>query len=92
MIKSETKQVRAIRDGYTVRGLSPQIQDRALVLLTQLDTATCIEDLRHPPSNRLHKLKGKLKKYSSLSINSQWRIVFRWDQGDAHEVEITDYH
>ncbi|MEE4299265.1 MAG: type II toxin-antitoxin system RelE/ParE family toxin [Pseudomonadales bacterium] len=92
MIKSETKQVRAIRDGYTVQKLPPQIQDRARTLLAQLDSATSIADLKHPPSNRLHKLSGKLKGLRSLSIDKQWRIVFRWDRGDAYEVEITDYH
>lgn len=91
MIKSETRQVRAIRDGYTVRQLPPEIQERAQVLLAQLDSATCLDDLRLPPSNRLHKLRGKLKAYHSLSIDRQWRIVFRWSDG-AHEVGITDYH
>lgn len=92
MIKSETRQVRAIRDGATVRKLPPEIQDRARTLLAQLDNATQLEDLKHPPGNRLHKLTGRMKHLRALSIDTQWRIVFRWERGDAYEVEIIDYH
>jgi proteic killer suppression protein len=45
-----------------------------------------------PPSNRLEKLKGKLKEFYSIRVNSQWRIIFKWNNGNAELVEIIDYH
>jgi proteic killer suppression protein len=45
-----------------------------------------------PPSNRLEKLKGNLKEFYSIRINNQWRIIFKWNNGNATEVEIVDYH
>ncbi|MGN6639214.1 MAG: type II toxin-antitoxin system RelE/ParE family toxin [Mucilaginibacter sp.] len=45
-----------------------------------------------PPSNKLEKLKGDLKEYYSIRINNQWRIIFKWSEGNASEVEIIDYH
>ena len=51
-----------------------------------------IADLRVPPANRLEKLAGKLKDFHSIRINDQWRIVFKWQSGNAYEVEIVDYH
>ena len=49
-------------------------------------------DLTIPPSNKLEKLKGRLKEYYSIRINDQWRIIFKWDNGNASDVEIVDYH
>ena len=60
--------------------------------LTVIDAASRLEDLTVPPSNRLEKLQGDLKEFYSIRINRQWRIVFRWDAGDAHAVRIVDYH
>lgn len=60
--------------------------------LTQLNEATSIEDLRFPPSNRLEALKGGRKGQWSVRINDQWRICFRFADGDAFDVDITDYH
>lgn len=57
-----------------------------------LDAATTLQDLRVPPANRLEKLKGDRAGQYSIRINSQWRICFVWRSGDAHEVEIVDYH
>jgi proteic killer suppression protein len=57
-----------------------------------LDAAEAIKDLRIPPGNRLEKLSGRRKKQHSIRINEQWRICFEWKQGDAHNVEIVDYH
>ena len=54
--------------------------------------ATELKDLESPPGNRLEKLKGDLQAYHSIRINDRWRIIFQWDKGKAHEVEITDYH
>lgn len=60
--------------------------------LTQLDAATRIDDLRLPPSNHLEALKGDRKGQWSIRVNTQWRICFRFDEGDAFDVEIVDCH
>ena len=60
--------------------------------LVQLDAADRLDDLRIPPGNRLEALKGDRKGQHSIRVNDQWRVCFRWDDGDAHEVEIVDYH
>jgi proteic killer suppression protein len=65
---------------------------RAKRKLAALHAAARLEDLRVPPSNRLEKLKGDLKEFHSIRINDQWRVVFRWTDGHAHEVTIVDYH
>jgi len=60
--------------------------------LDYLNAAIGLEDLRIPPSNRLHALKGDLAGYYSISVNMQWRIVFIWRNGHAHNVKMIDYH
>jgi proteic killer suppression protein len=60
--------------------------------LAMLDAAEQLSDLRIPPGNRLEKLAGDRAGEHSLRINDQWRICFRWREGNAHDVEITDYH
>ncbi len=60
--------------------------------LRMLNNSQNISDLRIPPSNRLEKLKGNLKDFHSIRINDQWRIIFIWEEGNALEVEIMDYH
>jgi proteic killer suppression protein len=60
--------------------------------LRQLDAAANVEDLRNPPGNRLEALKGDREGQMSIRINDQWRICFRWAEGDASDVEIVDYH
>ena len=74
------------------RRLPPEIRARAAMRLTQLDAATTINDLRMPPSNRLEALKHDRKGQWSIRINDQWRVCFRFERGDAFEVEIADYH
>ena len=69
-------------------GLHPKIQR----LFDQINAVSQVEILRIPPSNHLEKLKGDLKDYWSLRINRQWRIIFKWQNGDALDVEIIDYH
>lgn len=68
------------------------LHDKARRLLDQINAITDIKTLRIPPSNRLEKLTGNLKGYWSLRLNKQWRIVFKWENNDAHDVNITDYH
>ena len=60
--------------------------------LELLNAATRLEDLAVPPGNRLEKLKGDLQAFHSIRINDQWRVIFRWVEGHAHEVAIADYH
>jgi Plasmid maintenance system killer protein len=74
------------------RQFSPELHSKAQRLLDQLNAITVVETLRIPPSNRLEKLKGNLAGYFSLRINKQWRIIFRWHQFDAYQVDIVDYH
>ncbi|MEK6784669.1 MAG: type II toxin-antitoxin system RelE/ParE family toxin [Nitrospirota bacterium] len=66
-----------------------RIARRKLLLLHR---AKSLDDLRVPPGNRLEALRGNRKGQYSIRINEQWRICFLWDQGDAHDVEIVDYH
>ncbi|MFI5294626.1 MAG: type II toxin-antitoxin system RelE/ParE family toxin [Thermodesulfovibrionales bacterium] len=72
--------------------LPPDIVKRALRRLEYIDLAASVDDLRVPPSNRFHALKGDRKGQFSISINDQWRICFGFIDGDAYDVEITDYH
>jgi proteic killer suppression protein len=72
--------------------LPPELQRVALRKLRILDAATSLDDLRIPPANRLEKLAGDRRGQHSIRINDQWRICFRWSNGDAEEVEIVDYH
>lgn len=74
------------------RHLPREILKRASRRLQQLNAATKIEDLRLPPSNSLERLKGKLKGRWSIRISDQWRVCFRFEAGDAFDVEIMDYH
>lgn len=68
------------------------VQQRARRKLLMLDSATTVMDLMIPPSNRLEKLKGNRKETYSIRINNQWRICFRFENGEASGVEIVDYH
>lgn len=72
--------------------LPTEIQQRALIKLAMLNQSVDLNDLRIPPSNRLEALKEDRKGKFSIRINQQWRICFRWENGDAHEVVIEDYH
>ncbi len=74
------------------RKLPRDIQRVALRKLRMLNNARSIHDLRSPPGNRLEKLKGAREGQYSIRVNDQWRICFVWSDGDANEVEITDYH
>jgi proteic killer suppression protein len=74
-------------------GKLPQnIQRVARKKLVILDAAMVLNDLRIPPGNRLEALKGERKGQHSIRINEQWRVCFIWRDGDAYDVEITDYH
>jgi toxin HigB-1 len=74
------------------RKLAPDVQRVAQRKLAVLDAAESLGDLRAPPGNRLEKLSGDREGQHSIRINDQWRICFRWRDGDALDVEIADYH
>ena len=74
------------------RKLPTAIQKVALRKLRMLNRSSTIQDLRVPPANRLEALAGRRKGQHSIRINEQWRICFRWQSGDAYDVEIVDYH
>lgn len=81
-----------IWNGRRNRKLPADIQQRALAKLNMIDAADSLDDLKLPPSNRLHKLDRERAGQHSVSINMKWRICFRWDNGNAYDVEIVDYH
>jgi len=74
------------------KDLKPDLIRRAVRRLEYIHFAKTINDLSVPPSNRLHALKGDRKGQFSISINEKWRNCFRFIDGDAYDVEITDYH
>jgi proteic killer suppression protein len=75
-----------------VERFDKQLQRAALRKLTMLDAAESLKDLRVPPANHLEKLYGDRAGQHSIRINKQWKLCFRWSDGEAHDVEITDYH
>jgi proteic killer suppression protein len=85
---SETERVFARRQSRRFSG----IQRIALRKLLVLDTSGALDDLRVPPANRLEKLTRDRVGQFSIRINDQWRICFRWRDGDAYDVEIVGYH
>ena len=74
------------------RRFPPEILKRAVRKLEQVHAATGLDDLKVPPSNRLHALEKERKGQHSISINDQWRICFRFQDKDAFDVEVCDYH
>ena len=81
---------RLFRNQMVARFQAVERQARRKLLL--LDAASTLDDLRVPPGNRLEALSGDRAGLHSIRINQQWRICFRWVNGDAHDVEIVDYH
>ncbi|MEX0875763.1 MAG: type II toxin-antitoxin system RelE/ParE family toxin [Actinomycetota bacterium] len=79
-------------DGRRTRRIPADVRAVALRKLDMLNAAARLMDLRSPPGNRLEALKGDRKGMHSIRVNDQWRIVFRWDESDAHDVSIVDYH
>jgi len=93
MIRSfADKETEKLFERQPSRKIPTQIQQMARRKLEVLDAAETLSDLRVPPSNRLEKLVGRRIGQHSIRINSQWRICFRWKEGNAHNVEIVDYH
>jgi proteic killer suppression protein len=88
----DSKETQKIWEGERVRSFATELQEIARRKLRMLNNSQNIADLQIPPSNRLEKLKGNLKDFYSIRINDQWRIIFRWDKGNASDFEIFDYH
>jgi proteic killer suppression protein len=74
------------------RGFPPDVARRAVRKLEYVDLAARLDDLRTPPGNRLHALRGDRQGQHAIAVNDQWRICFRFLAGDAYDVEICDYH
>ena len=87
-----SKETEQIWNGIRIKKMPIEIQNVGRRKLRMLNNSQDIMDLRIPPSNRLEKLGGKLSEFYSIRINKQWRIIFMWDNGNASQVEIIDYH
>ena len=93
MIRSfRNKETERIWWGVQSRKFPGDVQNRALRKLRQLDASLTLEDLRNPPGNQLEALRADRAGQWSIRLNDQWRICFRWSKGEAHDVEIVDYH
>ena len=86
------KETEALFRRERVRRIDSRIQPAALRKLRYLDAAASLDDLKVPPGNRLEALKGDKAGQHSIRVNDQWRIVFRWQDGSAHDVSVVDYH
>lgn len=93
MIKSfKSKEAESLFSGRKARRLPADVQKRAMHKLLLLNAAASLDFLRVSPANHLEALTGNRKGQHSIRINDQWRICFVWKGGDAHDVEIVDYH
>ncbi len=93
MIRSfRDKLTASIADGSVRNGFPDDLVRRSQQLLTLLNAASDVKDLRSPPGNRVEKLSGDREGQYSIRINRQWRICFVWTEGGPEDVEITDYH
>ena len=87
-----SKETEKIWNGIRVKKMPLEIQSVGRRKLRMLNNSQDVKDLKIPPSNRLEKLSGDLKGFYSIRINKQWRIIFTWNNGNANDVEIADYH
>jgi len=87
-----SKDTERIWDGERIKKIPAEIQQVGRRKLRMLNNSQNIVDLKIPPSNRLEKLSGNLKDFYSIRINDRWRIIFKWENNHAKEVEIIDYH
>lgn len=92
IVSFRSKETEQIWNGTRVKKMPIDIQKFGRRKLRMLNNSQNIADLRIPPSNRLEKLSGNLSGFYSIRINKQWRIIFEWNNGNASEVEIIDYH
>ncbi len=92
IISFGSKETEKIWNGILLKKPAREIQEIGRRKLRMLNNSQDFNDLRIPPSNRLEKLSGNLKDFYSIRINNQWRIIFSWENGNASQVEIVDYH
>ena len=93
MIRSfGNKETQKIWEGFRVKWLPVSLQEVVRRKLRMLNSSHSLLDLQIPPSNRLEKLKGDLRGYFSIRVNDQWRIIFKWENGNAENVTLIDYH
>ncbi len=93
MIKSFADENTRLIFGETyVRGLDKNLQKQALRRLRYIHAAAEVKDLQIPPSNKLEKKEGDLKDFYAIWVNRQYRIIFRFEKGDAYDVALVDYH
>jgi proteic killer suppression protein len=86
------RETEKIWDGIQSKKLPSDIQNVARRKLRMINNAQNINDLRIPPANHLEKLSGNLTDFYSIRINKQWRLIFKWENDHAFEVEVVDYH
>ncbi len=86
------KETEKVYNRQFLRKLPQRIQHLAMRKLWMINAASTINDLRIPPNNRLEALSGSRNEQHSIRINQQWRICFKWSNGNAYEVQIVDYH
>jgi proteic killer suppression protein len=79
-------------NGRKSKAVAAQLRERALAKLLSIGIATNVRELEVPPGNRLEKLRGDREGQWSMRINQQYRVCFRFEGGDAYEVEVVDYH
>ena len=93
MIKSfKCGETETIFTGVVSKKIDVRIQNIARRKLRMMNNARSLDDLKIPPANRLEALKGNRKGQHSIRINDQYRICFRWHEGNSFDVEIVDYH
>ncbi len=92
IVSFSDKRTAAVRVGKMPKGFPPDVANVARRKLRMVDAAVRLEDLKVPPGNRLEALKDDRRGQHSIRINDQWRVCFVWQDGGAHEVEVTDYH
>lgn len=92
IISFGSKETESIWNGVRVKKMPLDIQLVGRRKLRMLNNSQDVNDLRIPPSNRLEKLTGNLNAFYSIRLNKQWRIIFKWSDGNASDVQIVDYH
>jgi proteic killer suppression protein len=88
----KSRALRRLVDAEDARGVSDRLVERVKDILIALDQASRIDDMGRYPGWRLHPLKGHLRGYWSVSVSGNWRIVFRFQNGMAYDVDLVDYH
>ncbi|XWO14281.1 Toxin HigB-1 [Candidatus Hepatincola sp. Pdp] len=92
IVTFKNKETENLYNGLFNKKIPTDIKKKALIKLLEIDAALDIQDLETPYSNKLESLKGNRLGYYSIRINKQWHICFKWNSGNAYDVEIIDYH